>query len=673
MFKKLLMTYLTKFFERDNLKRKYYKIEEFYFKLKFLIYKISSLFIINKFWLKTQFKNQGFIYSKTFSKLKDKKFIKKHNFLKEELKNIKNNNYCFLSKKYHNYTKPQFINIQNDNKYKNINWFYDPIRNLNFDLKTYYKNFDYLKMRPNNFDIKYSWELSRLQHLTILGQNYIIFEDDNCLDEIILQINDFNQNNPIGYSINWTCTMDVAIRAANISIACNYLMTSKKNLSQIIDIYRKLYLHGIFIYENLENTYEVTSNHYLSNLVGLLYVANTFKTKSFGKKWLNFCVNELEVEIEKQIEKDGSDYESSIPYHKLVLELFLSAYRLSLISNFNFTKNFEKKLEKMVLFLNNVCNHSNEIPQVGDNDDGRFFIFDHDAKRNNLNCNYLFSLADEVLNLKDLVYENNEWELLNWGFETKEDKFKNEVKNNKFSFHKDAGIMVLKNSQDYFLVSNGKVGTNGFGNHKHNDLLSFEYHIQKKPIFVDIGSYVYTSSHFKRNYFRSIKNHNTFSVDDIEPNGLKKEYLFRLFENSDPNIHKAKMYRNNCFFSGSHSGFSKTQNNKNNVLRLFFFNTKNSELFIKDKINFNDFKNIFWNFSCYINVKPKILENGKILISTTDTKMIMEYDQKLKLKIKNGFYSNGYGKKYPNKKITFQTHLNKNNNNIYKFKISLLR
>ena len=102
MFKKLLMTYLTKFFERDNLKRKYYKIEEFYFKLKFLIYKISSLFIINKFWLKTQFKNQGFIYSKTFSKLKDKKFIKKHNFLKEELKNIKNHNYCFLSKKYHN-------------------------------------------------------------------------------------------------------------------------------------------------------------------------------------------------------------------------------------------------------------------------------------------------------------------------------------------------------------------------------------------------------------------------------------------------------------------------------------------------------------------------------------------------------------------------------------------
>ena len=45
----------------------------------------------------------------------------------------------------------------------------------------------------------------------------------------------------------------------------------------------------------------------------------------------------------------------------------------------------------------------------------------------------------------------------------------------------------------YLLVTNGIVGTKGFGNHKHNDQLSFEFHPDGSPLIVDPGSYVYTS------------------------------------------------------------------------------------------------------------------------------------------------------------------------------------
>ena len=36
----------------------------------------------------------------------------------------------------------------------------------------------------------------------------------------------------------------------------------------------------------------------------------------------------------------------------------------------------------------------------------------------------------------------------------------------------------------YLLVTNAR-GTNGFGNHKHNDLLSFEFHSDGTPLIVD--------------------------------------------------------------------------------------------------------------------------------------------------------------------------------------------
>ncbi len=87
---------------------------------------------------------------------------------------------------------------------------------------------------------------------------------------------------------------------------------------------------------------------------------------------------------------------------------------------------------------------------------------------------------------------------------------------------------------DYLLVTNGIVGTRGFGNHKHNDLLGFEYHAHGGPVIVDPGSYVYTSDPDGRNLFRSTRSHNTISVDDEEQNECRPEWLFRMFEKAYP-------------------------------------------------------------------------------------------------------------------------------------------
>src|SRR5262249_20093584 len=96
----------------------------------------------------------------------------------------------------------------------------------------------------------------------------------------------------------------------------------------------------------------------------------------------------------------------------------------------------------------------------------------------------------------------------------------------------DAGVFVARTADAYLLITNGRVGTNGFGNHKHNDLLAFEYHDGFQPLLVDPGSYVYTSNPDARNAFRSTRAHNTLRIDDVEQNDLKPEFLFRLFETS---------------------------------------------------------------------------------------------------------------------------------------------
>src|SRR5262249_62045769 len=96
----------------------------------------------------------------------------------------------------------------------------------------------------------------------------------------------------------------------------------------------------------------------------------------------------------------------------------------------------------------------------------------------------------------------------------------------------DAGVAVMRDGSHYLLVTNGIVGTKGFGNHKHNDQLSFEYHPDGAALVVDPGSYVYTSDADARNRFRGTSSHNTLSVDGVEQNEFKGEWLFRMFESA---------------------------------------------------------------------------------------------------------------------------------------------
>ena len=65
-----------------------------------------------------------------------------------------------------------------------------------------------------------------------------------------------------------------------------------------------------------------------------------------------------------------------------------------------------------------------------------------------------------------------------------------------------SGVAVARRGGHFLVITNGVVGTKGFGNHKHNELLSFEYHCDGVPVLVDPGSYVYTSDFVARNLFR---------------------------------------------------------------------------------------------------------------------------------------------------------------------------
>ena len=297
--------------------------------------------------------------------------------------------------------------------YEPIDWQKDFKSGFRWDEKKWYKD-QRIAHRPGS-DIKVPWELARLQHLpqlAIFAMADPSLKEQN-LKEFKNQILDFISNNPPRMGVNWTCTMDVGIRVANMLAA--YDMFCQMDEGGILDadfkqtFLNSVYEHALHIVNNLEYSPHLTSNHYLSDIAGLLF-ACAYLGGGEIDAWLAFAVQEVISEMKKEFYEDGGNFESSTSYHRLSGELMayatavilgLKSEKISSLKNYD-AKLWRKKpkllppedqefkildgrialpqwfvdgLYKIGRFTADITKPNGEAPQFGDNDSGRFFKF----------------------------------------------------------------------------------------------------------------------------------------------------------------------------------------------------------------------------------------------------------------------------------------------------------
>jgi len=413
--------------------------------------------------------------------------------------------------------------------YQSIDWHSDFKSGHRWNPKTFFRNIRY--ERIESIDVKFPWELSRFQHLNILGQAYLLTRNKKYSEEFTSQVSDWIENNPIGFGVNWKCTMDVAIRAANWLVAQEYF--SEKGLIPA-DFWHKffmsIYEHGKFIIKHLENHSRFTNNHYLSDMVGLFFIIIYCPFFKESKKWQRFALKELTKEIEKQVYPDGCNFESSTSYHRLALELFFYTELLAQRAGINLPDEYKYRVRKMFEFSLYCIKPHGRIPQIGDNDNGRFLIF---SKRPILEHKYLLSLAA-------IYYREPAFKVS--GFDFDEESFWVFGKKGKELYHSmpfrtkaiaskefpKTGWYIMRKGNDYCFISCGPNGQNGNGGHAHNDKLSFELMLNGRDVIVDPGTYVYTPYPKERNRFRSTGYHNTIAIDGYEQNEIPKKDMFSL-------------------------------------------------------------------------------------------------------------------------------------------------
>jgi hypothetical protein len=550
--------------------------------------------------------------------------------------------------------------------YTPIDWSLDPVRGLRFPGGVHHKQWNLYEMRPGNADVKYPWELARAQHLAALGQAFRLTGDRRFATEVLDQVLDFVEANPAGFGVNWTCTMDVGLRAVSWVIALDLIRTSPLDAAGGARAYAALFDHGRFIRANLENTYEVTSNHFLSNVVGLWFLASVFCDHTDGREWGAFARAAIEQEMHVQVLPDGADFESSVPYHRLVTELFLGSLRLGDVIGQPFSHHFRSRVGDMVEYLSAVTRPDGLMPQVGDADDGRLHVLRQAVPQD---ARHLFGPAAMIFDRPDWLQQGGaaaSWEAAWWGFEAAAIAASPAPKVARL--FPEAGHAVIKDGGAYLLITNSVVGTRGFGNHKHNDQLGFEYHAGGGPVIVDPGSYVYTSDPAARNLFRSTGYHNTLTIDGAEQNKVNPEWLFRMFEQARAEHVDFSGGDDVAEYHGRHHGYEVLADPVTHD-RTFRLERATGRLSIVDRLRGRGTHRLGWHFHFAPGIAAT-LEAGACRLRSRWATVMIEFPRDCQADVSDVWYSPSYGVRTRCQALDLRTEANLDRDAEWRFSIA---
>lgn len=383
---------------------------------------------------------------------------------------------------------------------RSIQWTQDPLSNYVWPLD-YHR--DIKLIRNDGSDVRVLWELNRLGHFITLARAYSLTNDERYSTEFFAQLRSWAEQNPYGRGPNWTCAMEVALRAINLLAAFETFRRSPElNADSLSFFLQLLQRHGRYIRRNLEFSYISTSNHYLSDVVGLLWIGLLLPELRDAHEWRDFGLDQTLREMDKQVLSDGADFESSTGYHRFVTELLLYSFLLCKVNNVEIEDRYWSKLHKMLNYIRAYLRPDGFAPLIGDTDSGRVLPIAHRSARDHA---YLLTFGPETQPSGSQAFA-------------------------------DAGIYIMRDADLYLCFNASDAGLNGRGSHGHNDALSIEVSAGSRAFIVDPGTYVYSADLQKRHEFRSTAYHSTVKIDGKEQNTTDPSMPFVIGNEAKPRV-----------------------------------------------------------------------------------------------------------------------------------------
>jgi uncharacterized heparinase superfamily protein len=479
--------------------------------------------------------------------------------------------------------------------------------------------------RPN--DVKVPWELSRMQWMIPLAQAYRLTGDERYAAEVRKLLDHWIDENPVAYSVNWACTMDVALRGFSwiwffFAFAQSPEWADTGFRSRFLAM---LYQHGDFVSRHLEKA-DLNGNHYTADAAGLVALGLFFGKVGQGERWADLGWDILSTELPRQVFPDGVDFEASVPYHRLVQELFLYPALYRMRCGLPVADDYRDRLLAMARFTEAYSREDGSVPLWGDADDARTLPFKQDVINDH---RYLIGLAGLMFDDTALIARfHGPRQEIAWmlGPEAAARLAPTRTAGARSEAFAEGGFFVLRDDRNHVFIDCGDIGLGGRGGHGHNDILSFEAVLDGVHHLTDCGAYLYTADYRERNNFRSTAYHNTPQIDGEEINRfIRPDYLWVLRNDARPTVDAFAAGEGMSRFSGSHDGYGRLASPLV-VGRTFLLDHAQSSLSIEHRFVGSDAHAVEIPFHLAPGVEPIEAGPGRVELRTPSRTFSLSWD-----------------------------------------------
>lgn len=375
-------------------------------------------------------------------------------------------------------------------------WRLDPVtQTLWPDHDTYAFDIDF-RHDGTRGDVKYVWEINRLQFLPALAAHYLLHDDEASLAAIEAALASWHEANPPFGGVAWASGIEVALRCISILLVLDMVgdrlsETTRHSAGQILSA-------SAFWLPRFPSRFSSANNHLVAELAGE-YLVGLALGHHVDQPWQH-----LLAELDKQILPDGSGAEQTPTYAAFTAELVLLSALAARATAMPMPQPAAQRLAAFADFIGWLGVGAG----FGDNDEGRVLALSHEA-------DYSGSVASAIAGFagrSSPVEPADDFRGLILG--TPPSALPQPSGLQCFAA---GGLSVwrgeMADRQVTLRFDHGPLGYLSIAAHGHADALSVALDIDAQPVLVDPGTYLYGSGGAWREWFRSTPAHNTLNLE----------------------------------------------------------------------------------------------------------------------------------------------------------------
>lgn len=366
-------------------------------------------------------------------------------------------------------------------------WRYDPVTGKYWPgSDTYCFQIPY-RHEQDYGDIKYIWEINRLQFLQPLALQVWRQGDCEALEAIEKAISSWYQANQPYRGLAWNSGIELALRAISllvVSSLCGELLSGT-----VIGMIRAILAAHLFWLARYPSCYSSANNHLIAEAAGCFLISSAMPEMQSAARLETWSRKTLEREAEKQFHPDGVPAEQSPTYGAFSGELLYLCATIAQALHRPLDTIISDRLKAYADFIGWISVGKGLIPAIGDDDEGRVLLLSpHEPS-------YPSTLSRNV-----------------GGAGTPPSRGSKQ-----FACGGYTAIREVKRGHKLQLVfDHGPLGYLSIAAHGHADALMVLVSLDDLPLFVDPGTYLYHSGREWRDWFRGTRAHNTLNVADAD-------------------------------------------------------------------------------------------------------------------------------------------------------------